>query len=131
MELPVEYDFYLPRGYRDSDGVVHREGRMRLAAAMDEIEAVNDARVHANEAYLPILLFSRVITRLGSLASVPPEVVERLYIADFAYLEDLYVRINSYEEISVAAVCPHCSGHFQLQVAPLNNNSVIQLQQGR
>jgi hypothetical protein len=39
---------------------------MRLATAMDEIEAVNDPRVQANEAYLPVVLLSRVVLRLGA-----------------------------------------------------------------
>lgn len=121
MEQPVEFDFTLPRGYRDASGMVHREGRMRLAEALDEIEAIDDARVQENEAYLPVVLFSRVITRLGTLESISPAVVERLYISDFVYLEDLYSRINSHESVTVAAVCPHCNGQFQLRVAPLNS----------
>lgn len=121
MEQPVDFDFYLPRGYRDANGMIHREGHMRLAEAIDEIEAINDPRVQLNEAYLPIVLFSRVITQLGSLPVITAEVIERLYISDFVYLEDLYSRINGHETVTVAAVCPHCSGQFQLQVAPLEN----------
>ncbi len=121
MAQTVEFDFVLPRGYQDQNGAVHRAGKMRLAEAIDEIESLNDARVQANEAYLPVILFSRVITRLGSLPVVTAQVVERLYITDFVYLEDLYTRINGRENITVAAVCPHCNGQFQLQVSPLNN----------
>lgn len=120
MAQAVEFDFVLPRGYCAPDGVVHRSGRMRLAEAMDEIEALNDPRVQANEAYLPVILFSRVITRLGDLPGVSPHIIERLYVADFTYLEDLYSRINGLESITVAATCPHCQGQFRLQVAPLN-----------
>lgn len=122
MEKPVEYDFVLPRGYLDSSGKVHRDGKMRLAEAIDEIEAYNDPRVNANEAYLPVILFSRVITQLGNLPAITPQIVEKLYITDFVYLEDLYTRINGRENITVAAICPHCNGQFQLQVSPINNS---------
>ncbi len=121
MAHTIEFDFVLPRGYQEQNGTVHRAGKMRLAEAIDEIEAFNDARVQANEAYLPVILLSRVITRLGSLTALSPQVIEHLYITDFVYLEDLYTRINSREEMTVAAVCPHCNGRFQLQVSPLNN----------
>src|SRR5947208_3440022 len=35
--MQSEVDFVLPIGYRDENGVVHREGRMRLATARDEL----------------------------------------------------------------------------------------------
>src|SRR5262249_47677686 len=35
--LQTEFNFTLPKGYVDSKGVLHREGRMRLATALDEI----------------------------------------------------------------------------------------------
>lgn len=92
---------------------------MRLATALDEIEAVQDPRVQANDAYLPVLLLSRVITQLGTLPAVTPQVVAGLFVIDLAYLEDLYQRINSPEQVAVGAVCPHCSAQFQIQVAPL------------
>jgi hypothetical protein len=115
----TEYLFTLPRGYVDITGQVHHEGSMRLATALDEIEAVQHPRVLANEAYLPVVLLSRVIPRLGSLPAVTPMVVEQLYVADLAYLEDRYLRLNSYEKVDVDATCPHCDKSFQLQIAPL------------
>jgi hypothetical protein len=115
----AEYQFTLPRGYLDSAGQVHRDGSMRLATALDEIEAVQSPRVQANEAYLPVALLSRVITRLGSLPAISPAILEQFYVADLAYLEDLYLRLNSYEKVEIDATCPHCEKPFHLQVAPL------------
>lgn len=117
--LEVEFPFSLPRGYADATGQVHREGRMRLATALDEIEAVHDPRVLMNEAYLPVALLSRVITRLGGMPSITPSVVEQFYAADLAYLEDLYLRLNLHEHVTVGTICPHCGTSFQFQVAPL------------
>ena len=115
----TEFEFTLPRGFLDGSGQLHRQGRMRLARALDEIESVQDPRVQANEAFLPILLLSRVIEQLGGLPSVSPEVIAALYVIDLSYLEDLYQRINSPEAVTLGAVCPTCSQQFQLQVAPL------------
>ena len=92
---------------------------MRLATAIDEIEPVRDPRVQANESYLPVLLLSRVVTALGTLPAVTPEIVEGLFAVDLAYLQELYLRLNSPENVIVTTVCPQCSHRFNVQVAPL------------
>ena len=119
MTLQTEFPFNLPLGYLDPEGNLHRDGVMRLATAYDEIAPMKDPRVQANEAYLPLLLLGRVVVPLGSLPAISPQVIEGLFAADLAYLEDLYLRLNSPQAVMVGAVCPHCSGQFQLQVAPL------------
>ena len=119
MSLKKEFRFVLPLGFEDEAGVVHREGIMRLATALDEIESFHDPRVQAKEAYLPVVLFSRVITRLGTLPAVTPHVIEGLFASDMAFLEDFYMRLNSPEQVIVGGTCPNCSQSFQLQVAPL------------
>jgi hypothetical protein len=121
MPVHTDYEFTLPQGYVDQAGEIHRQGTMRLATAEDEIEAVAHPHVQANEAYLPVVLLSRVITRLGSLTEITPQVVQGFYAADMAYLEDLYLRLNSYEDVLVKAVCPHCKHELHLKVAPLLN----------
>ena len=119
VRMLTDYEFTLPQGYAGQAGEIHRHGIMRLATARDEIEAVAHPQVQANEAYLPVVLLSRVITRLGPLTEITPQIVEGLYAADIAYLEDLYLRINSYDEVLVKAICPHCSRELNLRVAPL------------
>src|SRR6266571_6121478 len=94
MTLQTEFDFSLPRGYVNSDGNLHKEGVMRLATANDEIAPMKDPRVQTNPGYLAVILLSRVITRLGDLTQVNPRVIENLFAGDFAFLEDLYRRVN-------------------------------------
>jgi hypothetical protein len=93
--LQTEFAFTLPKGYVDGDGNLHRQGTMRLATARDEIEPLRDQRVGGpDDPYLTILVISRVITELGSLRQVTPQVVEGLFAADLAFLQDLYGIIN-------------------------------------
>jgi hypothetical protein len=92
--LQTEFEFTLPRGYIGSDGRLHKKGRMRLATAMDEIAPLRDPRVRANEAYLVIILLARVITRLGDVEVIDTGVIENLFSADLAFLQDFYRRIN-------------------------------------
>jgi hypothetical protein len=112
----TEYEFTLPLGYADPEGTLHREGVMRLATAADEILPLKDPRVQANEAYLTVILLSRVVTRLGSLAQVTSKVIEGLYAADLAFLQDFYNRVNQSGKASVPAACPRCAHEFALEL---------------
>jgi len=94
MAFQTETEFTLPKGFVDADGTLHREGRMRLATAADEILPLKDPRVKANPAYLAIIVLSRVVTRLGSLPDVSTRVVEGLFASDLNYLQDLYETFN-------------------------------------
>jgi hypothetical protein len=98
----------------DSEGSLHREGVMRLATAADEILPLRDSRVQNNQAYLIIILLSRVISRLGLLDSVNPKVIEGLYAADLAYLQEFYNRINGNGSAAVKITCPKCEFNFEM-----------------
>jgi hypothetical protein len=115
--LRTEFDFVLPRGFVDDDGNVHREGRMRLATARDEILPQRDPRVRENEAYLTVILLARVVTRLGSITQVTPATIEGLFASDLAFLQDLYRRVNSEGTTHVAVTCPSCKHEFAVDVA--------------
>lgn len=115
--LQTEFAFTLPRGYVDAQGNLHRRGVMRLATALDEIEPLQDARVRANEAYLSILVLSRVVTRLGELRQISPTLIEGLFSADLAYLQHLYIQINDSGASLVETQCPGCGKRFALDLA--------------
>ena len=108
----TEFAFTLPVGYLDGDGALHREGRMRLATARDEILPLRDPRVQDNEAYLTVILLSRVITSLGTLSAINPGVIEGMFAADLAFLQDLYRQINAEGHTRAAVSCPGCGHEF-------------------
>ncbi|MFZ2498192.1 phage tail assembly protein [Methanosarcina sp.] len=114
----TEFEFTLPLGYVDPDGNLHREGVMRLSTAADEILPLKDSRVQSNPAYLIVILFSRVVTRLGNLPQINPKIIEGLYSADFAYLQDFYNRINENGTSALKVVCPHCQKGFEMEPKP-------------
>jgi hypothetical protein len=119
--MRTEFAFTLPRGYVDAAGAVHREGTMRLATARDEIEPLRDAQVRQNEAYLAVLLLSRVITRIGEVTEITPDVVEGLYAADFDHLQRLYERLNTDGEAVGAVKCPHCAQAFEVDLTDIED----------
>lgn len=93
--IQTEFAFRLPVGFVDDDGALLRDGVMRRATAADEIAPLGDVRVRSNPAYLPILVVSRVIVRLGRHDGVSPHHVERFFSEDFTYLQNLYNEINN------------------------------------
>lgn len=116
MMIQTEYEFTLPVGYQDAEGTLHCEGTMRLATAADEIHPLKDPRVQSNQAYLIVILLSRVITRLGSVPQINPNVIEGLYAADLAYLQEFYNRINQTGKASIDAACPQCTHAFEVEM---------------
>jgi len=120
--LQTEHEFTLPFGYLDEEGTLHRDGVMRMATAADEIQPLRDARVQANDAYLIVILLSRVITRLGGVAHINPKVIEGLYAIDLAYLQEFYNQINRTGSPRVPALCPQCSHEFELELASVGGS---------
>jgi hypothetical protein len=114
--LQTEYHFTLPLGYVDAEGNLHKDGTMRLATAFDEIAPLKDPRVHSNSAYLLIILLSRVILKLGTLEQINPKLIESLYAADLAYLQDLYRRLNEQGNMLIHTRCPHCEKEFEVEL---------------
>lgn len=112
MTFRTEVEFTLPKGYLDNEGVLHRQGVMRLATAADEILPLKDSRVQQNPAYLTIIVLARVITRLGSLGDVNTKIIEGLFASDLNYLQSLYERANGDGEAAAEdmAVAPDANG---------------------
>ncbi len=115
--LRTEFTFELPRGYVDADGVVHHSGVMRLATARDELLPLYDARVMENPAFTTVVLLARVVTALGSLPSITPNVIENMFASDVAFLQDFYRRINSEGHTRAAVTCPECSHRFAVDLS--------------
>jgi hypothetical protein len=115
MKLQTEFPFTLPIGYVDGNGEVHKQGTMRLATAIDEIAPLRDPRVKANSAYLSIILLGRVVTRLGTNDTINTGVIENLFSADLAYLQDFYRRINETGSAAIQCTCPECGHQFAVE----------------
>jgi len=111
MLFQTEYEFTLPKGYVTPEGNVCRSGVMRLATALDEIEAMKDPRAKSNPDYLSVLVLSKVV-RLHGVEAVSAEVIEKLFTADFAYLQNMYETINNAEDPVIQVQCPHCGKVF-------------------
>lgn len=114
--MQTVYEFTLPRGYMDAQGGVHRQGKMRLATAGDEIRATRDPRVLSNPSYLTVVVLSYVITELEGVEIISANLVEQLFTADLAFLQDMYQRINDIEPPKMEVTCPSCGHRHEVLV---------------
>lgn len=95
MSLQTSYPFVLPRGYVDAAGTLHKEGRMRLATARDELEPLRDPTVSGpDDPRLTVLVLARVVEKLGSIELISTHEIEGLFAIDLAFLQDFYGVIN-------------------------------------
>jgi len=117
--LQTEYEFTLPKGFVDFEGNLHREGTMRLATAMDEITPMRDPRVKQNDAYLSIIILSRVITRLGDMKDVNTGTMEGMFTSDLSYLQEFYRSINEGGSSIGRVACPSCKSEFEVEPGEL------------
>jgi hypothetical protein len=119
--MQTEIEFTLPRGYVDASGAVHRQGRMRLATARDEIEPLREVEVRQNQAYLSVLLLTRTIIRIGDVTDITPHLIEGLFAADFDHLQRLYERINSDGDAVGVVSCPACAHEFEVDMTEVED----------
>ena len=54
---------------------------------------------------------------MEGVQGISATVIEKLFTADLAYLQDMYQRINDIEPPTLTAVCPDCGKAFEV---PLN-----------
>jgi len=112
----TEFNFCLPRGLIDHEGNLHRQGKMRLSTARDELMLQRDCRVQTQSAYGTLVLLSQVIVQLGTLPRAEPEQLERLFTQDLTYLKEFYNRVNQQGHALVATQCPQCAAAFETEL---------------
>lgn len=94
--MVTEYEFSLPVGFVDQAGQHQQYGRMRLATAADEMDAIEQLDGQ-HPSRLPLFLLERVVTQLGSYGgeTIDPHFLQQLYAVDLAFMSDIYLQINS------------------------------------
>lgn len=103
--LQTSFELFLPKGFVDDDGLVHRDVTMRLATARDELEPLRDPRVRdAEDPFLTLVVLARVLARIGPFEDITAEDVCSLFAADLAYLQDVYGAVNFGSAAEIAEV---------------------------
>lgn len=105
--------FEMLAGYRDADGVIHKEFTLREMTGRDE-EAIHRTDVKNNSSKVVSVLLSRCVTRIGTLTMKSvggrdkwEKIIKSLYVGDQDYMLVQLRRLSIGEEIEVNHVCPN------------------------
>jgi hypothetical protein len=103
-------DFKLSIGF-EKNGKKVSSGRMRLATAGDEFDALGLPAVKKRSDYISFALLAAVC-EFDEVGKLSPEEIKSLFAVDFNILQNLYTGINSPEPLAMSVVCPHCGEEF-------------------
>lgn len=114
----TSFDFVLPKGLIDDAGTLHRQGRMRLATAKDEIICAQNSIVQTDMSYSTLVMLAQVIEQLGDLETITPALLENLFRPDFQYLKLFYEQIHQGATAELTTQCPQCQHSFSVGLTP-------------
>ena len=105
--------FTMLAGYRDSDGVTHKEFTLREMTGRDE-EAIHKSDVKSNGSKVVSTLLTRCVTSIGSLTPKSvggrdkwADIIKSLFVGDQDYMLLQLRKMSIGEEIEVNHVCPN------------------------
>lgn len=105
--------FEMLAGYKDSDGVTHKEFTLREITGKDE-EAIHKSDVKGNSSKVVSILLTRCVTRIGTLTPKSvggrakwEEIIKSLYVGDQDYMLLQLRKISIGEELEVDHICPN------------------------
>lgn len=100
--------YTLPIGLADPKGALQREVTMRAATALDELEIQAQDAAAINDRFRDLLIFSRVISSIGTITNPTLETLEELYETDFLYLQLAFRELNGVAGNLYTLTCPQC-----------------------
>ena len=135
--------FEMLAGYKDKDGVTHKEFALREMTGKDE-EAIHKSDVKNNGSKVVTVLLTRCVTRIGTLTPKSvggrqkwEEIIRSLYTGDQDYMLIQLRKISVGEEIELNHVCPNkdCKAKLntiltldELEVIPFSGERVIEFE---
>lgn len=110
--------FELPRGVRDRNGVVHREGFLRLPNGLDREILVPIAK--KNLAQGTTMLLTRCIEFSDEGVYVTNDLMSNMVSRDREYLNELLQENNFGVELGIEVTCTECGDTFDGTFNPVN-----------
>ena len=137
-----EFVFEMLAGYKDKDGVTHKEFTLREMTGKDE-EAIHKSDVKSNGSKVVSVLLSRCVTRIGTLTPKSlgkqkwEELIKSLLTGDQDYMLIQLRKMSIGDEIELNHVCPNkdCKAKLktvlsidELEVVPFSGERVIEFE---
>ena len=129
-------------GYKDKDGVTHREFTLREITGKDE-EAIHKSDTKSNGSKIVSILLSRCVTSIGTLTPKSlgkqkwEELIKSLYTGDQDYMLIQLRKLSIGDEVELNHVCPNkdCKAKLhtivsvdELEVVPFSGERVIEFE---
>jgi hypothetical protein len=105
---------FLPGGYVDDDGVLHREVELAPLSGREE-ELLAEQRPAGNTTLVTVIL-SRCVRRLGTISPIPAALVRRLLVADRQYLLLKLREITLGAQVQATICCPWADCHKKIDI---------------
>jgi hypothetical protein len=105
-----EISFELPKGYTDKDGVVHKNGKMRLPNGLDR--EILDPVARRNLGSANTLLLTRLITEFEGL-KIHDGLLKKMSIRDREYLLSLLDENKFGPDMRIEVTCSTCGETFE------------------
>ena len=128
METQREFEFELPVGHVDQDGVLHRTAVLRKMTGREEA-IMADKRNRNSAARMITELLGSCLVRLGTLVKPGPKCAQALYSADRHYLLLKLREITFGPEMQGTYSCPTCRASSVL-IEDLSQMAVNRLEDG-
>ena len=134
--------FEMLAGYKDKDGVTHKEFTLREMTGKDE-EAIHKSDVKNNGSKVVTVLLSRCVTSIGTLTPKSvgkqkwEDIIRSLYVGDQDYMLLQLRKISIGEEVELNHVCPNkeCKAKLhttltldELEVTPFQGEREIEFE---
>lgn len=132
--------FTMLAGYKDPDGVIHKEFTLREMTGKDE-EAIHKSDIKNNGSRIVSVLLSRCVTSIGTLTPKSvggrakwEDIIKSLFVGDQDYMLIQLRKLSIGEELEVDHVCPNkdCRAKLhtvvevdELEIIPFSGERVI------
>lgn len=115
MQQLGEKEFYLPVGYTDVEGTLHRRVKLTPMTG-DTEEAIANPKLRDNVGKMITELLFSVVTDLGTVKKLNREVINNLSSIDRDFLIVKNAQVSVGEVVEYVDSCPHCRGKNEVSV---------------
>ena len=117
MEKPQDkFTVNLPRGYKDVEGVLHKEVTLRLPTGVEQ-EYLSSDEAGDNRGSITTALLTRCCVQFGSLKSVSVNVIRNLTSADRKAMANVLVDNMPGPKLSLSLACSKCENEWEQPIS--------------
>jgi hypothetical protein len=111
---PLYIDDEFPQGYKDSEGTIHKDFRLKFPDGTIQENVIEQGR--GNEGLASSLLLAACIDHLGTLDGIDTDIASRIKFSDRRYIGRMYREKFPGMDLIRQLDCPSCGETFEVTV---------------